>query len=109
MGGFAARKAVEVVEHVETVIAIEMLAACQVSTHLESHFRSHFISRRASVHAFGEFFRIHGESFDRRRSTSTVRSRRRRLSRRCMPSCASAWRRGTKIGRWRRTSPPRSS
>ena len=36
MGGFAARKAVEVVEHVETVIAIEMLAACQVSTHPES-------------------------------------------------------------------------
>merc|ERR1712087_837387 len=29
MGGFAARKALEVVEHVETVIAIELLAACQ--------------------------------------------------------------------------------
>jgi histidine ammonia-lyase len=29
MGGFAARKAVEVVEHVEMVIAIELLAACQ--------------------------------------------------------------------------------
>lgn len=29
MGGFAARKAVKVVEHVETVVAIELLAACQ--------------------------------------------------------------------------------
>eukprot|EP01135_Chromosphaera_perkinsii_P009646 Nk52_evm96s1810 gene=Nk52_evmTU96s1810 len=29
MGGFAARKALEVVEHVEMVIAIELLAACQ--------------------------------------------------------------------------------
>lgn len=29
MGGFAARKALEVVENVETVIAIELLAACQ--------------------------------------------------------------------------------
>lgn len=29
MGGFAARKAVQVVEHVEQVIAIELLAACQ--------------------------------------------------------------------------------
>jgi len=29
MGGFAARKAVEVVDHVETVIAIEILASCQ--------------------------------------------------------------------------------
>jgi histidine ammonia-lyase len=29
MGGFAARKAVSVVEHVETIAAIEMLAACQ--------------------------------------------------------------------------------
>eukprot|EP00658_Telonema_sp_P-2_P060200 TRINITY_DN4917_c0_g4_i1.p1 TRINITY_DN4917_c0_g4~~TRINITY_DN4917_c0_g4_i1.p1 ORF type:complete len:633 (-),score=181.51 TRINITY_DN4917_c0_g4_i1:124-2022(-) len=29
MGGFSARKALEVVEHVETVIAIELLAACQ--------------------------------------------------------------------------------
>ena len=29
MGGFAARKALEVVDHVETVIAIEILAACQ--------------------------------------------------------------------------------
>lgn len=29
MGGFAARKAITVVEHVETVIAIELLAACQ--------------------------------------------------------------------------------
>lgn len=34
MGGFAARKALEVVEHVETVIAIELLAACQA---LEFH------------------------------------------------------------------------
>ena len=29
MGGFAARKALEVVEHVEQVLAIELLAACQ--------------------------------------------------------------------------------
>ncbi|XP_033117653.1 histidine ammonia-lyase-like [Anneissia japonica] len=29
MGGFAARKALQVVEHVEQVIAIELLAACQ--------------------------------------------------------------------------------
>ncbi|TMW57310.1 hypothetical protein Poli38472_003235 [Pythium oligandrum] len=29
MGGFAARKALTIVEHVETVIAIEILAACQ--------------------------------------------------------------------------------
>lgn len=29
MGGFAARKALTVVEHVETVVAIELLAACQ--------------------------------------------------------------------------------
>ena len=29
MGGFAARKALEVVSHVETVLAIEILAACQ--------------------------------------------------------------------------------
>jgi histidine ammonia-lyase len=29
MGGHAARKAVEIVEHVETVLAIELLAACQ--------------------------------------------------------------------------------
>lgn len=29
MGGFAARKAVKVVEHVETVVAIELLCACQ--------------------------------------------------------------------------------
>ncbi len=34
MGGFAARKALEVVENVETVIAIELLAACQA---LEFH------------------------------------------------------------------------
>ena len=34
MGGFAARKALDVVEHVETVIAIEILAACQA---LEFH------------------------------------------------------------------------
>ena len=34
MGGFAARKSLEVVEHVETVIAIELLAACQA---LEFH------------------------------------------------------------------------
>eukprot|EP00923_Selenidium_pygospionis_P059720 GHVN01105157.1.p1 GENE.GHVN01105157.1~~GHVN01105157.1.p1 ORF type:complete len:612 (+),score=133.27 GHVN01105157.1:88-1923(+) len=34
MGGFAARKALEVVDHVETVIAIELLAACQA---LEFH------------------------------------------------------------------------
>ena len=29
MGGFAARKAISVVEHVEQVLAIELLAACQ--------------------------------------------------------------------------------
>lgn len=29
MGGFAARKALEVVKHVEQVLAIELLAACQ--------------------------------------------------------------------------------
>ena len=29
MGGYAARKALEVVEHVEAVLAIELLAACQ--------------------------------------------------------------------------------
>jgi len=29
MGGFAARKALTVVSHVETVIGIELLAACQ--------------------------------------------------------------------------------
>lgn len=29
MGGFAARKALEVVQHVEQVLAIELLAACQ--------------------------------------------------------------------------------
>lgn len=29
MGGFAARKALTVVEHVEHVLAIELLAACQ--------------------------------------------------------------------------------
>ena len=29
MGGFAARKALEIVEHVEQVLAIELLAACQ--------------------------------------------------------------------------------
>lgn len=29
MGGYAARKAVQVVENVERVIAIELLAACQ--------------------------------------------------------------------------------
>ena len=29
MGGFAARKALSVVEHVEQVVAIELLAACQ--------------------------------------------------------------------------------
>ena len=29
MGGFAARKALEVVEHVEHVLAIELLAACK--------------------------------------------------------------------------------
>ena len=29
MGGFAARKALEVVQHVEQVVAIELLAACQ--------------------------------------------------------------------------------
>ena len=29
MGGFAARKALQVVEHVEQVLAIELLAACQ--------------------------------------------------------------------------------
>merc|ERR1712216_738639 len=29
MGGYAARKAVRVVEHVEKVVAIELLAACQ--------------------------------------------------------------------------------
>jgi histidine ammonia-lyase len=32
MGGFAARKAVSVVENTENVIAIEILAACQVSS-----------------------------------------------------------------------------
>lgn len=30
MGGHAARKALTVVEHVETILAIELLAACQV-------------------------------------------------------------------------------
>lgn len=34
MGGFAARKALEVVKHVEQVLAIELLAACQA---LEFH------------------------------------------------------------------------
>ena len=34
MGGFAARKSLEVVDNVETVIAIELLAACQA---LEFH------------------------------------------------------------------------
>ena len=34
MGGFAARKALEVVQHVEQVLAIELLAACQA---LEFH------------------------------------------------------------------------
>ena len=34
MGGFAARKSLEVVDHVETVVAIELLAACQA---LEFH------------------------------------------------------------------------
>jgi len=34
MGGFAARKSLEVVDHVETVIAIELLCACQA---LEFH------------------------------------------------------------------------
>ena len=34
MGGFAARKALEVVTHVEQVLAIELLAACQA---LEFH------------------------------------------------------------------------
>lgn len=29
MGGFAARKALTVVEHVEAVLAMELLAACQ--------------------------------------------------------------------------------
>ena len=29
MGGWSARKALRVVEHVETVLAIELLAACQ--------------------------------------------------------------------------------
>lgn len=34
MGGFASRKALEVVKHVEQVLAIELLAACQA---LEFH------------------------------------------------------------------------
>ncbi|KAI5629943.1 histidine ammonia-lyase, partial [Silurus asotus] len=34
MGGWAARKALKVVEHVEQVLAIELLAACQA---LEFH------------------------------------------------------------------------
>lgn len=34
MGGFAARKALDVVKHVEQVLAIELLAACQA---LEFH------------------------------------------------------------------------
>ena len=34
MGGFAARKALEVVKHVEQVLAIELLTACQA---LEFH------------------------------------------------------------------------
>ena len=29
MGGFSARKALKVVEHVEAVLAMELLAACQ--------------------------------------------------------------------------------
>ena len=36
MGGFAARKALDVVANVETVVAIEMLAACQA---LEFHHK----------------------------------------------------------------------
>ncbi len=41
MGGMAARKAIKVVEHVEKVIAIELLAACQgLETHLAKGLKS---------------------------------------------------------------------
>ena len=32
MGGFSARKALEVVQHVETIVGIELMAAAQVRT-----------------------------------------------------------------------------
>lgn len=48
MGGFAARKALEVVEHVETVIAIELLAACQA---LEFHRPHRTTEPLEAVHA----------------------------------------------------------
>ena len=34
MGGFSARKAIQVIEHVEMVLAIEMLCACQAIDYL---------------------------------------------------------------------------
>mmetsp|Transcript_100272 Transcript_100272/g.189100 ORF Transcript_100272/g.189100 Transcript_100272/m.189100 type:complete len:651 (-) Transcript_100272:53-2005(-) len=48
MGGFAARKALEVVEHVETVLAIELLAACQA---LEFHRPHRTTEPLEAVHA----------------------------------------------------------
>jgi len=48
MGGFAARKALEVVEHVETVIAIELLASCQA---LEFHRPKTTTKPLEAVHA----------------------------------------------------------
>lgn len=48
MGGFAARKALEVVEHVETVIAIELLASCQA---LEFHRPKKTTAPLEAIHA----------------------------------------------------------
>ncbi len=48
MGGFAARKALQVVENVETVVAIEILAACQAMEFFRPHRSSAAIE---AIHA----------------------------------------------------------
>ena len=64
MGGFAARKALEVVSHVETVLAIEILAACQALNF------SNQIKRRNPLQKVYELVRSKVKPWDRDRHIS---------------------------------------
>jgi histidine ammonia-lyase len=65
MGGFAARKCLEVIENVETVVAIELLAACQA---LEFHRPLKTTAALEAVHKLlreGDSFSIGDNIFNR--------------------------------------------
>ncbi|XP_004348121.2 histidine ammonia-lyase [Capsaspora owczarzaki ATCC 30864] len=64
MGGFASRKAIEVVSNVETVIAIELLAACQALEFLRP------LRTTAPLEAVHQLVRQHVKPFDEDRFMS---------------------------------------